>query len=72
VRVGRRLDVEDRDGTVSLNERLRITDTTPGTYDARLKDTTGRVCFARNLKAFDLASRSANVLRLAPAPLAFR
>ena len=40
----------DRDGTVSPNERLRITDTTPGMYDARLKDTTGRVCFARNLK----------------------
>ena len=39
----------DRDGTVSPNERLRITDTTPGIYDARLKDTTGRVCFARNL-----------------------
>jgi YVTN family beta-propeller protein len=31
----------DRDGTVSPNERLRITDTTPGIYDARLKDTTG-------------------------------
>jgi hypothetical protein len=40
----------DRDGTVSPNERLRITDTAPGTYDARLKDATGRVCFARNLK----------------------
>jgi hypothetical protein len=40
----------DRDGTVSPNERLRITDTAPGPYDARLKDTTGRVCFARNLK----------------------
>jgi hypothetical protein len=40
----------DRDGTVSPNERLRITETAPGSYDARLKDTTGRVCFARNLK----------------------
>ena len=39
----------DRDGTVSPNERLRVTDTAPGTYDARLKDTTGRVCYARNL-----------------------
>ena len=40
----------DRDGTVSPNERLRITETAPGTYDARLKITTGRVCYARNLK----------------------
>src|SRR3954471_16084512 len=40
----------DRDGTVSPNERLRITDTEPGTYDARIKDTDGRLCYARNVK----------------------
>jgi len=40
----------DRDGTVDANERLRITDTPPGMYDARFKDVNGRVCLARNLK----------------------
>ena len=40
----------DRDGTVDANERLRITDTPPGMYDARFKDVRGRVCWARNLK----------------------
>ena len=40
----------DRDGTVDANERLRITDTPPGMYDARFKDVRGRVCLARNLK----------------------
>src|SRR5262245_29407532 len=40
----------DRDGTVSPNERLRVTETPAGVYDARLKDTRGRVCFVRNLK----------------------
>src|SRR5262245_5047668 len=40
----------DRDGTVSPDERLRITDTPPGTYDAKLTDTSGRVCVVRNLK----------------------
>jgi hypothetical protein len=40
----------DRDGTVDANERLRITDTPPGVYDAKLKDVRGRTCTARNLK----------------------
>ena len=39
----------DKDGTVSANERLRITDVAPGIYDARLKDLAGRVCVARNI-----------------------
>ena len=48
----------DKDGTVDSDERLRITDITPGTYDARLKDVTGRVCLARNIdiKAGDIFS----------------
>jgi hypothetical protein len=40
----------DRDGTVDSDERLRITDTPPGMYDAKLKDTSGRVCIVKNLK----------------------
>jgi hypothetical protein len=39
----------DKDGTVDSDERLRITGIEPGRYDARLKDLSGRVCFARNL-----------------------
>lgn len=48
----------DKDGTVNSDERLRITGIEPGRYDARLKDVSGRVCFARNLdiKAGDIFS----------------
>jgi hypothetical protein len=40
----------DKDGVVDSDERLRITDTSAGTYDARLVDVTGRACLARNIK----------------------
>lgn len=40
----------DRDGTVDADERLRITDAPPGTYDAKLTDVTGRTCIVRNIK----------------------
>ena len=40
----------DRDGTVDPDERLRITGTAPGTYDAKFKDTTGRTCTVSNVK----------------------
>src|SRR6266540_6780163 len=40
----------DRDGTVDSDERLRITDTPPGMYDAKLVDVSGRTCIVRNLK----------------------
>jgi hypothetical protein len=40
----------DRDGTVDSDERLRITDTPPGVYDAKLVDTTKRTCIVRNIK----------------------
>jgi hypothetical protein len=48
----------DKDGTVDSDERLRITDTTPGIYDARLKDVTGRVCLVHDIdiKAGDIFS----------------
>ena len=40
----------DKDGTVDSDERLRITGVPPGTYDAKLKDTSGRSCLVRNIK----------------------
>jgi hypothetical protein len=40
----------DKDGTVDSDERLRITDTPPGLYDAKLTDVSGRVCIVRNIK----------------------
>jgi hypothetical protein len=40
----------DRDGTVETDERLRITNTPPGIYDAKLTDVSGRVCIVRNIK----------------------
>jgi hypothetical protein len=40
----------DKDGAVDSDERLRITGISTGTYDARLKDTTGRVCLVRDVK----------------------
>ena len=40
----------DKDGTVDSDERLRITDTPPGVYDAKLVDTTRRTCIVHNLK----------------------
>ena len=40
----------DKDGIVDPDERLRITATAPGLYDATLKDTSGRTCLVRNVK----------------------
>jgi hypothetical protein len=40
----------DKDGTVDSDERLRITGITPGVYDAKLADDSGRVCIVRNIK----------------------
>jgi hypothetical protein len=48
----------DKDGTVDSDERLRITGVSPGVYDARLKDQSGRVCVvhAIGIKAGDIFS----------------
>src|ERR1700689_1427527 len=48
----------DKDGTVDSDERLRITGISPGLYDARLKDVSGRVCYVHNIdiKAGDIFS----------------
>jgi hypothetical protein len=40
----------DKDGTVDPDERLRITGIASGTYDAKLKDVSGRACLLRNIK----------------------
>lgn len=39
----------DKDGAVDYDERLVVRGVSSGRYDARLKDATGRVCFARNV-----------------------
>ena len=40
----------DKDGTVDPDERLRITGVAPGSYDAKLKDVSGRTCVVRNIE----------------------
>ena len=40
----------DKDGTVDPDERLRITGVAPGSYDARLKDVSGRTCIVRSIE----------------------
>jgi hypothetical protein len=40
----------DKDSTVDPDERLRITGVASGTYDAKLKDVSGRSCLVRNIK----------------------
>lgn len=39
----------DPDGTVDHDERLRITGVTPGSYDAKFQDSSGRTCIVRNM-----------------------
>lgn len=41
--------INDKDGTVDFDERLRITNVPPGRYDLRLRDVKGRVCMMRNV-----------------------
>ena len=43
----------DDDKTVDHDERLRITGLTPGRYDARLVDKTGRTCIVRDVDVKD-------------------
>ncbi len=40
----------DNDGTVDHDERLKITDVVDGKYDAKLSDSTGRVCIVKNVE----------------------
>ena len=39
----------DKDGAVDFDERLPVIGIASGRYDARIKDASGRVCFARNI-----------------------
>jgi hypothetical protein len=41
---------KNKDGTVDPDERLRITGVASGSYDAKLKDVSGRSCLVRNIK----------------------
>ena len=36
-------------GVIDADERLPITGVAPGTYDAKLKDVSGRTCIVRNI-----------------------
>ena len=40
----------DRDRTVDHDERLKITDTTPGSYDVKFIDNSGRTCVVPNVQ----------------------
>ena len=40
----------DKDGSVDFDERLKISDLPPGSYDAKFTDTTGRTCTVRDIK----------------------
>ena len=40
----------DRDGTVSPDERLKVTNIEAGSYDVKLADTKGKVCIVKNIK----------------------
>jgi hypothetical protein len=45
--------LNDNDGTVDHNERLRITGLTPGRYDAKLTDKIGRTCVVKDVTVKD-------------------
>jgi len=47
-------------GHVAPDERLRITGLSPGRYDAKLQDQTGRVCVVRGI-----AIRAGTIFRIA-------
>src|SRR6478736_2797286 len=55
----------DRDGTVDHDERLRITGITPGRYDVKFTDKTGRRCTVRNVEVQDGAVFSIEEKQLA-------
>jgi hypothetical protein len=40
----------DKDGVVDPDERLNITGVTPGNYDVKLADLSGRVCVVHDVK----------------------
>jgi hypothetical protein len=42
--------LNDSDETVSADERLLITGVTPGRYDVKLVDTSGRTCLVRDVQ----------------------
>ena len=64
---GRNQADNDRDRTVDHDERLKITDTVPGTYDVKFVDKSGRTCVVPNIEVktgavFSIAGISARVV----------
>lgn len=47
---GKNQCLNDKDKTVDNDERLRLTDLQPGTYDVKIKDVKGRTCLIKNAK----------------------
>lgn len=47
---GKNQCLNDNDKTVSSDERLKLSDVTPGRYDVRIKDKKGRTCVLRNVE----------------------
>ena len=43
----------DKDGTVDVDERLRITNAPAGKYEAKIVDVSGRTCFAKDISVAD-------------------
>ncbi|WP_448203095.1 hypothetical protein [Azospirillum sp. sgz302134] len=46
---GKNQALNDKDKTVEADERLKLTDVKPGTWDVRVKDKKGRTCVLRNV-----------------------
>ena len=40
----------DKDGSVDADERLQLKNIAPGTYDVKLTDKHGRICYAKNVQ----------------------
>jgi hypothetical protein len=47
---GKNQCLNDPDGAVDHDERLKITGVAPGTYDVKLANKQGRVCIVRNIE----------------------
>ncbi len=47
---GKNQCLNDKDKTVDNDERLRLTELQPGTYDVKVTDVKGRTCLIKNAK----------------------
>lgn len=46
---GKNQTLNDKDKTVEADERLKLSDVKPGTWDVSMKDKKGRTCVLRNI-----------------------